>query len=400
MRSAPEGMCWVTAVSERLDAAAAAADVAGEVQRALGGKPDLAVLFCTGAYGPNLPLLSERLHGALGGGVLLGCTARSVIGGGREIEGRPALSLMAARLPQVSVRPIRVGGDGFPRGTDAWCDAFDIDVAARPHFVLLADPFSSHVEALVQQLDGDFPGAVSIGGLASGSDRPGGNALLLEQRIHSDGLVGVALWGNLVVDGVVAQGCRPIGEPMFVTRCRGQLLTELDGQPPMERLRRLFDVSDARDRALMQSALFLGIEMGSERHEVRCGDFLIRPLVGVDPQLDALAVAAAFRDGMVVQFHVRDARTSAEDLEERLTRYREAPGPGGTPRGALLFSCLGRGTGLYGTADHDSDTFRRHLGPLPLAGFFCNGEIGPVDQRSFLHSYTSSFGIFRPLSSI
>ncbi len=393
-------MCWASALSERRDPEDAAEEVADGVRRELGSVPDLALVFCGEAYARDIVRISERLRGALGGGVLIGCTARSVIGAGREIEGRPALSLTAARLPQVSVRSLRVAGDGFPHGADAWRDAFDIDPAARPHFLLLADPFSCDVEALVQQLDRDFPGAVSVGGLASGANQPGKNALLLEHRVHADGLVGVALWGNLVVDGVVAQGCRPIGQPMFVTRCRGPLLTELDGRPPMDILRALFDTSDTHDQRLMQSALFLGIEMGPEQHEYRRGDFLIRSLVGADPDLGALAVGAPLRDGMVVQFQVRDARTSAEDLEERLARYRQTPAPGGAPCGALLFSCLGRGAGFYGTADHDSQVFRRHLGELPLGGFFCNGEIGPVEQRSFLHSYTSAFGIFRPLSAI
>jgi small ligand-binding sensory domain FIST len=388
------------ATSELPDSDAAAEEVAGVVREALGGAPDAAFLVCSEAYGPGIALLSERLRAALGGGVLVGCTARSVIGGGAEIEDRPALSLTAAMLPRVTVRPLRVAGEGFPHGAEAWCEAFDIDPAARPHFVLLADPWTCDAEAFVQQLDRDFPGAVSVGGLASGAERPGENALLLEHRIHAEGLVGVALWGDVVVDGVVAQGCRPIGHPMFVTRAREHLLTELDGRPPMELLRALYDASCPRDQALMQTSLFLGIEMRPELHEYRQGDFLIRNLVGADPEDGALAVAAPLRDGLVVQFHLRDATTSAADLEDRLARYRRAPGPGGDPAGALLFSCLGRGTGFYGRPDHDSDAFRRHLGPLPLGGFFCNGEIGPVGQRSFLHGYTSAFGIFRPLSSI
>jgi len=393
-------MRWASATSELPDPEAAAEEVAASVRNDLGGAPDAAFLFFGEAYAPGAARLAERLRRALGGGVLVGCSGRSVIGAGREIEGRPAVSLTAARLPHVTVRPLRVAGEGFPRGSEAWCEAFDIDLAARPHFVLLADPFSCDAEALVQQLDRDFPGAVSIGGLASGAERPGENALVLEQRVHADGLVGVALWGDLIVDGVVAQGCRPIGHPHFVTRARDHLLTELDGRPPMELLRALYESSCARDQALMQSSLFLGIEMRPELHEYRRGDFLIRNLVGADPDDGALAVAAPLQDGLVVQFHLRDAQTSALDLEERLSRYRSAPRPGGAPGGALLFSCLGRGAGLYGIPDHDSDAFRRHLGPLPLGGFFCNGEIGPVGARSFLHGYTSAFGIFRPLSAI
>lgn len=393
-------MRWASAVSELRDLGDAAEEVAVAVRDGLDGPPDVAFLFFGAPYARAAERLAARVRAVLGGGVLVGCSAQSVIGAGREIEDRPAVSLTGARLPHVEVRPLRIAGDGFPRGRDAWCDAFDIDADARPHFVLLADPWSCDAEALVQQLDRDFPGAVSIGGLASGAERPGENALVLEHRVYAEGLVGVALWGDLVVDGVVAQGCRPIGHPLFVTRARDHLLTELDGRPPMEVLRALYDAASPRDRALMQSSLFLGIEMRPELSEYRRGDFLIRNLVGADPDDGALAVAASLCAGQVVQFHLRDARTSAEDLEERLARYRAAPRPGGPPRGALLFSCLGRGAGLYGIPDHDSEALRRHLGPLPLGGFFCNGEIGPVGDRSFLHGYTSAIAIFRPLSAI
>jgi small ligand-binding sensory domain FIST len=389
-------MCWASALSERPDATAAADQAAAQLCAALGAPPDLAFLFCADAYARDYARVAERVRAGLGGGLLIGCSGRSVIGAGREVEGSPAVSLTGALLPGVSIKPLRLAGDGFPRGLEAWRDAFELGTDREPGFVLLADPFSCDAEALVRQLDGDFPESAKIGGLASGAAEPGGNALFLGHRVHRDGLVGVALEGDIAVDGVVAQGCRPIGHPLFVTRCRGQLLIELDGRQPIDCLRELFERGSPRDRALMQSSLFLGIEMRPELSEYRRGDFLIRNLLGADADSGVLAVAAALHEGQVVQFHLRDAQTSAEDLEERLARYR--PGPGGAPRGALLFSCLGRGAPLYGRPDHDSEVFRRHLGPLPLGGFFCNGEIGPIARRTFLHGYTSAFGIFRPRS--
>jgi small ligand-binding sensory domain FIST len=183
---------------------------------------------------------------------------------------------------------------------------------------------------------------------------------------------------------------------MFVTRVRDGLLVEVDGRPPLETLSALFEAADPRDRALMQSALFLGVEMHADRSTYGRGDFLVRNLVGGDLDTGALQVAAPLHEGQVVQFHLRDATTSAEDLAERLGRYARERTGCGSPRGALLFSCLGRGAGLYGRPDHDSEVFRSHLGAVPLGGFFCNGEIGPVEARTFLHGYTSAFALFRP----
>jgi small ligand-binding sensory domain FIST len=393
-------MVFASALSEEPNAEAAGDAVLASALAGLGGiEPDLAFLFCSDAYAASYDRLASQVREALPGALLVGCSARSVIGAGREIEGRPALSLTLARLPDVTLCPMRVAGDGFPRGSGSWREHFEIAEEPVPHFVLLADPFSCDAEALVRQLDADFPDSTVVGGLASGADRAGGNALFLDERTHGDGLVGVALQGDVCVDAVVAQGCRPIGIPMFVTRARGSLLVEVDGRPPMTIVRELFEAASERDRGLMQTSLFLGVEMRPDRSQYGRGDFLIRNLRGADERTGALAVAAALEEGQVVQFHLRDARTSAEDLDERLARYRTERGPLDRPAGALLFSCLGRGAWLYGVPDHDTDAFRRHIGPVPLGGFFCNGEIGPVERRTFLHGYTSAFGLFRPRAS-
>jgi small ligand-binding sensory domain FIST len=395
-----ERMRWASALSEEPDAAGAVEAVAAEVLESLGGvEPDVAFVFCSDAHGPSFDRIAWQLRGRLSGALLVGCTARSVIGGGREVEGRPGLSLTAARLPGVALAPIRVAGDGFPRGADSWREHFELGDDTPPHFVLLADPFSCDAESLVAQLGSDFPESTLVGGLASGADRAGGNALFLAERVHGDGLVGVALQGDLVVDSIVAQGCRPIGHPLFVTRVRDNLLIELDGRPALESVRALFEAASAADRALIERSLFLGIEMRPDLSHYGRGDFLVRNLMGIDAKTGAMAIAAPLREGLVVQFHVRDAQTSAEDLEERLARYRADRGGLAPPAGALLFSCLGRGAWLYGVPDHDSDAFRRHVGAVPLGGFFCNGEIGPVERRAFLHGYTSAFGLFRQRSA-
>ena len=181
---------------------------------------------------------------------------------------------------------------------------------------------------------------------------------------------------------------------MFLTRCDRNIVWELDGQQPLAVLRELHDRLDARDRELARHSLFVGIAMKEDRHEYQQGDFLIRNLVGIDSASGALAVGAKLEENSVAQFHLRDAKTSAEDLEELLGRYEQACGTA-RPEASLLFSCLGRGQFLYGQPDHDSDLFRRHFGAIPPGGFFCNGEIGPVHGTTFLHGYTSAFGLFR-----
>jgi small ligand-binding sensory domain FIST len=206
--------------------------------------------------------------------------------------------------------------------------------------------------------------------------------------------VGVALSGALVVDTLVAQGCRPIGVPMLVTRCKGNLMEELDEEPPLEVLAALHASLEPRDQALMQHSLFLGLEMKEEQVEHAPGEYLVRNLVGVDRSTGAIAVGASLHQYQVVQFMLRDARTAEEDLQRLLDRERHARAAG-RPSGALLFSCTGRGAGLFGCADHDTGLFLERLGRVPLGGFFCNGEIAPVAGTTFLHGYTSAFALFR-----
>jgi small ligand-binding sensory domain FIST len=207
-------------------------------------------------------------------------------------------------------------------------------------------------------------------------------------------LVGVALSGDIAVDTIVAQGCRPIGKPLTITQCHETLLQKVDGKSPIEVLEELVETLNENDRQLLQTSLFLGIAMDAMNDEPKQGDFLIRNLIGVDRATGAVGIGAALREGMLVQFHLRDKVMSAEDLSLLLSRYK-SQGRSEGACGALLFSCLGRGEYLYGKPNHDSDMFKNKLGDIPLGGFFCNGEIGPVGQSTFLHGYTSSFGIFK-----
>jgi small ligand-binding sensory domain FIST len=197
--------------------------------------------------------------------------------------------------------------------------------------------------------------------------------------------------GDIAVDTIVAQGCRPIGEPMPITRADGHIVRELGGKEPVAVMRALYESLAQRDRELFRHSLFVGLEMEEGNIEFR-GDFLVRNIIGVDPNTGALAVAAEVRPWQVIQFLLRDAATAEHDLTALLERYRQKQP---TPAGALLFSCLGRGMHLFGRPDHDTDLFRERVGAVPLGGFFCNGEIGPVGSHTFLHGYTSAFGLFR-----
>ena len=374
-------MRWSSAASTVARLEAAVDEAAAAVRAGLEGTPpDLVLAFVSPHHESRYERLPALVRGALGDGTLVGCSAGGVIGGGHELEDQPGLALSAAVLPDVRCTSFHLDEPALP----------PLAVAETPSFLLLPDPFTFDVDDLLHRLDTAHPGATVVGGLASGGRAPGANVLYLDDAVHRRGLVGVAVSGNVAVDTIVAQGCRPIGDPMFVTRSERNVIHELDGQRAGAVLQELYARTSAEDQQLFRHSLHIGIVMREDRQEYGHGDFLIRNVMGIDGKSGALVVGALVRDGMVVQFHLRDARTSAADLEELLGRYR------GHPYGSLLFSCLGRGRHLYGETDHDTNDFRRHLGEVPLGGFFCNGEIGPVHGTTFLHGYTSAFGLFRP----
>ncbi len=390
-------MRWASTLSRQPEAAGAFAEAAGALELRLGGDaPDLLVAFASphhAAHCDGIPSLArQRFPGAL----LVGCTGGGIIGDAREVEDGPALSLTAAVLPRVALAPLDVDMTSLPSpdaGVAGWRAIAGAAPEAEPSFLLLADPFTMDVHQLIAGLDSAYPGAPKFGGLASGGRRAGENRLFLGTDVRRSGAVGIAFSGEVTVDTVIAQGCRPIGRPMVMTRCHESLLQGLDGRPPLEVLRELHGSLAGRDRELMKHSLLLGLEMREDRVEYEPGELLVRNILGADQETGAIAVGAELRPMTVAQFVLRDARTAEEDLRRMLDRRRGVTG--GPPSGALLFSCLGRGAGLFGRPDHDTDLFEEKLGPTPLGGFFCNGEIGPVGGTTFLHGYTSAFAIFR-----
>jgi small ligand-binding sensory domain FIST len=392
-------MHWSSTVVEHTDLDQAVEAATTTILADLDGKSvDLAVVFLSSHFAPRYGEFPELLRDFLPHQHLLGCSAGGVIGGGREIEQRPALSLTVAHLPGVIITPICLTAPDLPDADASprtWIDFLDIPPDPISHFVILADPFSFPISQFLAGMDYAYPQSVKVGGLASGARGRQQNVLYSDKVSSRSGLAGVALQGNISVATIVAQGCRPVGRPVRITRGRHGIIFELEGKPALSVIKELITDMSSRERDLASEALFVGVEMSRLANPSSPSEYLIRNIIGVDPQSGALRIGEQVQEGQVVHFHVRDAETSAEDLALHLDRYsRSQQKP--VASGALLFSCLGRGRHLYGHADHDSQSFREYLGTVPLGGFFCNGEIGPVADVTHVHGYTSSFGIFSP----
>jgi small ligand-binding sensory domain FIST len=379
---------FANALSLHPEAAAATGEVVGHVLEQLGPGPDLAVLFVSPHHVGAVADIAATVRELVEPGVLLGATGVAVVGGGREVEGAPAVSLWAARL-HAPVRPLRVTAVRTPSGVAVGGVSADT-CGPGEVLVMLADPWSLPVEQVVDLLGRLDPPVAVVGGAASAARGPGGNRLVLDGEVVADGGVGAILPASVATTLVVSQGCRPVGEPMIVTGAESNVLVELAGRPALDRVEELAAAAGPDERAELVTGLHLGVAVDEHKATFGRGDFLIRNLVGVDRAARALAVADEVPVGTTVQFQVRDADAADEDLRALLVQATGA----GLAEAALLFTCNGRGEGLFGVPDHDALAVSDALRSDAVAGMFCAGEIGPVGGRSFLHGFTASILLF------
>jgi len=355
---------------------------------------DLAFLFASSEYAKEFPELVADARRATRTRLLIGCSSQGIIGTGREVEGQPALALLTFSLPGAVLRPVRLTQSTLEqcRGSGAWHGMTGAAPDEVTGWFMFADPFTLDAEGLLVAWSEAYPGTPIVGGMASGDLRHRRTHVFLNDRVYDRGAVAVALGGNYGVRTIVSQGCTPIGEPWTITGATGNVIETIAQRPAYQVL---LETLQALPREVQERArrnVFVGLAMNEYREELRRGDFLIRNVLGADAESGALTVGAIPRPGQTLQFQLRDRVAADEDLRELLEAARADLG-GQEPIGALLCSCNGRGIGLFGTPDHDARAVADRLGPIPLAGFFCNGEVGPVGSRNFLHGHTASIAL-------
>ncbi|MFZ0322704.1 MAG: FIST N-terminal domain-containing protein [Actinomycetes bacterium] len=380
-----------------LDLVRAAEDATRAALTAMHGvAPDLAVVFVN-AGEPDAVEAALVAAGRLSGATTtLGSTAvDGVIAGGRADQEPGAVAVWLAALPGARLRAFHLE---VIRTTDSLAvvgmpPAHDDDRVG----LLLADAWSFPVEGFVEHSAQAYPGLALSGGLAAGRSGAGSTRLLLDGRVVDRGAVGVLVGGDVAVNTVVSQGCRPVGESMTVTASDGNLVQRLAGRTAVEQIERLVQELDGYDQALATRGLQLGIARDEYSEDQEQGDFLVRGIVGVDRASGAIAVGDVVEVGRTVSFHLRDAAAADADLVTLLGALRRRGV--GRVDGALLFSCNSRGTSLFSSADHDPAVVRNAFDGAPVGGFFASGEIGPVSGRNYLHGFTASLVTFGPAAS-
>lgn len=334
-----------------------------------------------------------RLHARVP--LLVGCSSQSLIVNEEELENQPGLGLQLFHLPagevkavhltQAAMEDLEVPGD--------WHARTGVAPASTRGWLVFADPFNMDGESWLRAWNEAYPGIPAVGGLASGVFEEQRTQVYLNGYAFEEGIIAVSVGGGVKLECVISQGCTPIGTPWTVTRADRNFILQIANRPAYNVLVDTFNGLSDSVKEKAQGNLFVGFASSEYRDEFRRGDFLVRNLLGADPENGVIAVGAMPRTGQTIQFHRRDAGSATEDLAACLTAARERL-TGETVYGGVVGICSGRGRRLFGKPNHDASLIQEQLGPLPLSGFFCNGELGPVGNRNFLHGYTASLGLF------
>lgn len=398
MPQSAASMQFFSAISDSPDPVKAVDHILSRLSERIDKPYDLVTMFVTADHVDHFQKMAKRLMQALKPATLIGCAGVSVIGVQTQIRSKPGLSVMAASMPGVKIKPVRLHPGEWGQvlnDTEFLTQQIIADPMHDPAcMILLADPFSSPMVSFLPALKHVAPHMAVIGGMASSGDSPGTNRFILNDQYWFDGAVAITLTGNLSVSCTVSQGARPIGKPMIVTKSDSHVMHELGGKPAIKALNEMLDTLGPLERNLVKTnGVLVGRVINEYKSHFGRGDFLVRKVVGYDDETGVIAINdSRLRVGQTVQFHVQDRDTAVEDLAMLLEVQRLQ----GTAQGALIFPCNTRGQKFFGVKHTDAQMVYDALGDIPLAGFFATGEIGPVGDMNFMHAHTVSMVTFRP----
>jgi len=359
----------------------------------------IALVFVTPNFKNRFEEIIERIRFEAKAVHLVGCTAAGLIGNSREVEGSSGISLLLLRLPKTELTPYHFSAGELesenPPGY--WLAKTGVRAEAANGWLLFGDPLHTPCDRLIAELNQNYPGKPLIGGLAGAGTGPGGQeqevALFLDNQIFTSGAVGIAIGRGTRVDAIIAQGCTPIGQPHTITKVDQNLIFEIGSQPAYDVLVDTVKKLDSDTQFRARGNLFIGLVTNEYLDEYKRGDFLVRNILGANPEQGVLAVGALPKPGQTLQFQLRDKVAAHDELVGLLDATRRKLGHS-LPAAALICSCNGRGVNLFQTPNHDAEQVSKTFDAIQVGGFFCNGEIGPVGDKNFLHGYTAAIALF------
>jgi small ligand-binding sensory domain FIST len=356
---------------------------------------DLGLVFMSPKFFPHAKQVLEifRVHAQIP--LLAGCSSQGLIAGDEELEENPGLALGLYALRGAELKAFHFTQEQVEEanGPGYWRLEAGVEPEQTNGWLVFIDPFNLDSEAWLQAWSEAYAPLPVMGGLASGDFSERRTQVYLNGDVFEEGGVAISAGGDVKLASLISQGCTPIGETWTLTKVEQNIIHEIGNRPAYEVLAETFNKLSPEEQKTARGNLFIGLVVNEYLDEYHRGDFLIRNLVSADPRSGSIAVGAMPRLGQTMQFQRRSGAAAMEDMSELLARTGERL-RGSTIYGGCLCSCNGRGKNLFGQPHHDAKSVQHQFGPMGLAGFFCNGEIGPVGEKNFLHGYTASLALF------
>ena len=355
----------------------------------------LGLVFLSPKFFPHAAQVLEilRVHARIP--LLAGCSGGGLVANAEELENAGGLVLALYSLPGAKLRGVRFTQEQVQSadGENFWPEETGVAPGDVNGWLAFIDPFHLDGESWLRSWNENYSRIPVYGGLASGNFPEPVTQVYLNGEVFEDGGVAVAVGGGVALAGVISQGCTPIGEAWTLTRVEQNLIRHIANRPAYAVLAETVQQLPPEEQRKVQGNLHIGLVVNEYLESFQRGDFLVRNLLGGDPNSGVLAVGAQPRMGQTIQFQRRDAAAASEDLNEMLARAKKNLA-GTEIYGGCLFCCNGRGKNLFGRTSHDTKLVQAHFGPTGIAGIFCNGEIGPVGEKNFLHGFTASLALF------
>lgn len=355
----------------------------------------LGLAFMSPRFFPHAKACLELLRVHARVPLLAGCSSLGLIAGAEEVEEKAGLTLGLYSLPGVELKAFHFAQEQVEEaiGPGYWRLETGIEPEQTNGWLVFIDPFHLDSESWIRTWNEAYAPLPVLGGLASGEMSEQRTQLYLNGDVFEAGGIAISVGGEVKLAGVISQGCTPIGETWTLTKVEQNIIQEIGNRPAYQVLAETFNQLSTEDQRNARGNLFIGLVVNEYLEEFHRGDFLIRNLLGADARSGCIAVGALPRSGQTVQFQRRSAAAATEDMTELLGRARQGI-EAATVFGGCLCCCNGRGRNLFGRPNHDAQMVQQRLGPFGLTGFFCNGEIGPIGDKNFLHGYTASLALF------
>ncbi len=353
-------------------------------------KADWGLVFCTFPHRSSYKDILKSVSEVVQTTNITGCSAIGVLSNLGEIETEPGVVVLAVSSDNIRGTPFLVQdyGDG---GLKAGVEIGEQLIPIKDENILLTllpDPYLIHPELLFRGVESQV-GEIQIVGAAA-SEHPGMNTTyeFSGDRVLSGAVSGLVLHGNFTHRIGITQGCQPVGVPCTITKAERNIIFELDGEPAFQVLKKQVPRRIVENPQDMQRLLFVGFTPDAKETEIVGGDYLVRNIIGVNPDTEIIGVAESVKEGQIMTFTVRHPTMAREDLKqmlERLVSLRESSKPF---KFGFYYSCCARGSSLYGHQGIDTAYITQALGDIPIIGFFGNSEFAPLRNTNYLFTYT------------